>query len=208
MYVSKLNHNSDSGEIKNFIRENGFGILINHTHGKLWGTHLPMEFSEDETKLIGHVSKANPQWKNFNNDDEVLSIFTGPHTYISSSWYNHENVPTWNYIAAHVYGKIEIIEGDRLLHTLKHLVDRYEKHSQHPVSIDNMTPDYVKKQMNGVVGFEITITNIEAAYKLSQNHDAINHEAIVNELEKRSDDASHQVAEAMKKDFAKRQTEK
>jgi transcriptional regulator len=199
MYVPKQFQNDNSKEVKDFIEHNGFGILINQTNGKLWGTHLPLQLSEDGDKLYGHLSKANPQWRNFESGQEVMTIFTGPHAYISSSWYNHENVPTWNYVAAHVYGDIKIIEGEVLLQSLKRLVDKYEKASVKPVSVEKMTPEYLKREMQGIVGFEITIREIKAAYKLSQNRDKVNHERVVVELEKRADHDSLRVAELMKK---------
>lgn len=199
MYVPKQFQNDNSQEVKDFIEHNGFGILINQTNGKLWGTHLPLQLSEDGGKLYGHLSKANPQWRNFESGQEVMAIFTGPHAYISSSWYNHENVPTWNYVAAHVYGEIKIIEGEVLLQSLKRLVDKYEKSSAKPVSVEKMTPEYLKREMQGIIGFEITIREIKAAYKLSQNRDRVNHGRVVEELEKRADHESLRVAELMKK---------
>ncbi|HZI26008.1 MAG TPA: FMN-binding negative transcriptional regulator [Chryseolinea sp.] len=199
MFVPKYAHNNDDSEIKEFIKQNSFGILITHSSEKIIATHIPLEFSPDGSKLLGHISKANPQWKNFEADSDVLVIFSGPHAYISSSWYDHENVPTWNYIAAHVYGKIHIIEGDELYQALKHLVTRYETSSSNPISMDTMSPDYVRKSMQGLVGFEINITSIEAAYKLSQNRDQKNHTQIIHELEKRNDPGSRQIASEMKK---------
>jgi transcriptional regulator len=199
MFVPKFAHNNDNSEIKEFINQNSFGILISHSSGKMIATHIPLEFSGDGSKLLGHISKANPQWKNFQTDSEVLVIFSGPHAYISSSWYDHENVPTWNYIAAHVYGKIHIIEGDELYQALKHLVDKYETPSSNPISMETMSPDYVRNSMQGLVGFEINITSIEAAYKLSQNRDQKNHTQIIHELEKRNDPGSRQIANEMKK---------
>jgi transcriptional regulator len=198
MYVPKNFQNSDPAQIKDFIQANGFAILVSEGESRLVATHIPLELDESGSKLSGHISKANPQWKNFNPDKEILAIFPGPHAYISSSWYNHENVPTWNYIAVHVYGVIRFIEGEELVKSLKHLVDKYEKHSEHPVSIEKMSPDYFLKQVTGLVGFEITITKIEAAYKLSQNRDKVNHESIVHQLEKRNYGDDVKVAEAMK----------
>jgi transcriptional regulator len=199
MYVPKPFQNDDSDEVKNFIDQNGFGILISQNDGKLWGTHIPLHLSEDRSKLHGHISKANLQWKNFVHEREVMAIFTGPHAYVSSSWYNHENVPTWNYIAAHVYGKIKLVEGEVLLNSLKKLVHKYERNSVNPVSVEKMSPEYVSKSVQGLVGFEIEITEIKAAYKLSQNRDKVNYQNVVRELEKRNDENSFEVAQQMKK---------
>jgi transcriptional regulator len=199
MYTPKYARNEDISSIKAFIRENSFGILVSNAQQKLIATHIPLEFSADESKLLGHISRANPQWKTFTPESEILVIFNGPHAYISSSWYDHENVPTWNYIAAHVYGRIRIIEGDQLYQSLKHLVHHYESLSERPVSVETMSPEYVRKSMLGLVGFEIEITGMEATYKLSQNRDEKNHQSIIVELEKKKDHGSHQIAAEMKK---------
>ncbi len=199
MYVPRHFENKDAAAIKDFIRKNGFGILVSQREGKLHGTHIPFHFSGEETRLYGHVSRANVQWKDFNTGDEVMAIFTGPHTYISSSWYDHENVPTWNYIAAHVYGTIGIIEGEMLYQSLKQLVDKYERSEEQPVSLEKMSADYVRKAIQGIVGFEIAITEINAASKLSQNRDDLNFHNIIHALEKKDDHNAGEVAAAMKK---------
>jgi transcriptional regulator len=128
----------------------------------------------------------------------VLAIFNGPHTYISSSWYDHENVPTWNYIAVHVYGTAKLLEGEALFNSIKELTAKYEQYSERPVSVETMNREYLEREMRGLVGFEITIDRIEAAYKLSQNRDKKNHDAIISQLEKRNDAQSLGIAEAMK----------
>jgi Transcriptional regulator len=198
MYAPKYATHENKSEINDFIRQNGFGILVSSGDNSISATHTPMILNREGTELSGHISKANPQWKHFINAKEVLAIFQGPHAYISSSWYDHENVPTWNYIAAHVYGALRIIEGEELLSELKHLVNKYEAHSEQPVSVEAMSADYVQKEMRGIVGFKIAITKIEVSYKLSQNRDRKNFEEIVHQLEKRGDHPSLEVAKAMK----------
>jgi transcriptional regulator len=199
MHTPKHFINNNIDEIKKFIKENSFGILVTLADGKLIATHIPLALSDNDTKLRGHISRANKQWQSFPTDREVLAIFSGPHAYISSSWYDHENVPTWNYIAAHVYGKIKIIESEALYESLKHMVDKYEQHSEYPVALDKMSPEYIKQSMRGIVGFEITISNIEATFKLSQNRDQKNYENIINQLEKRNDQQSNAIASMMKR---------
>lgn len=198
MYIPKKFENKDVDQVRKFISENGFGILIRQSQKKINATHIPLVLSGDGSKLHGHLSKANPQAKTFQDNEEVLVIFNGPHAYISSSWYNHENVPTWNYIAVHVYGKIRIIEGEELRLSLKDLVDKYEQHSKQPVCVEKMSSDYLNKQMNGVIGFEITISQMEAAYKLSQNRDKVNHEAIISKLNERNHGDDQEIAREMK----------
>lgn len=202
MYIPKFYKNENIDEVKSFIRDNGFGILVSQAESKLWATHIPLELDKNENGkdvLYGHISKGNPQWKNFYEKENVLAIFQGPHAYISSSWYDHENVPTWNYIAVHIYGKIRVIEGEKLFHVLKKLTDKYESHSENPVSIEKMSEKYLQREIKGIVGFEIEIENIHSAYKLSQNRDKVNHTNIIKELEKKGDHNSLAVAEEMKK---------
>jgi len=127
----------------------------------------------------------------------VLAIFSGPHTYISSSWYDHENVPTWNYIAVHVMGKVRIVEEAALLESLKQLTDKYEKASACPVSVEKMSADLLRKNIPAIVGFEIVIEKMEASYKLSQNRDEENQRRIISHLEQRGDADSMKIALAM-----------
>lgn len=205
MHIPNHYKNEDLKEVKGFLTENSFGILINQTNGKLTGTHIPMELDRDEhgdDVLVGHISKANPQWENFHNNEEVLAIFNGPHAYVSSSWYEKENVPTWNYIAVHVYGEIKIIEGEELLGSLKKLVGKYEVNSVNPVSVEKMSAKTLK-QINGIIGFSIKINEIQAAYKLSQNRTESDYHTIVDELENIEDISSNRVAEEMKDRIAK-----
>lgn len=199
MYVSKLNRNEKVEELNEFIRQNSFGMLVSVVDGSAIATHIPMYLSEDGKTLTGHIARANSQWKNWESSSEVLAVFQGAHVYISSSWYDHENVPTWNYMAVHVYGKIRIIENEELLESLKNLVHKHEKNSVKPVSVEGMSEKYVRDQMRGIVGLEIRISKMEAAYKLSQNRDAKNHANIVLELEKRGDENSLAIAEQMRK---------
>lgn len=206
MYVPHQFKNENADEIREFVAQNGFGILISQTDARFLATHIPLELDADEQGapiLVGHLSRGNPQWKNFAHDSQVLVIFNGAQSYVSSSWYDHENVPTWNYIAVHIYGKIKIITGEKLLLALKKLVDKYEQRSAKPVSVATMSAAMLQKEMRGIVGFEVEITEIQAAYKLSQNRDDKNHDNITAELRASDDAAAHQVAAKMDKERRK-----
>ena len=201
MFIAKDNRNTDPVEIKEFIKANSFAILVTQYEGKPWATHIPLELdldNEGNEVLNGHISRGNPQWKEFNSESPVLAIFNGPNAYISSSWYDHENVPTWNYVAVHVYGKIRIVEGTELLNILKNQVDKHERTSAHPISVERMNQDFVATEMKGIVGIQIKIGEVQASYKLSQNRDEKNHENIIKELEKRGDVHSMNIAKLMK----------
>ena len=201
MYTPEIYKNENQEEIKKFLQKNSFGILINQTNGKLCATHIPLELEttkEGKDILWGHISKENPQWNGFIDNDQILAVFSGPHSYISSSWYDHENVPTWNYIAVHVYGKIKIIEGEAVIESLKKLVDKYEQNSKNPVLVENLS-EKTMMQSRGIVAFEIEINEIQATKKISQNRDEKNHQNIISELEKVNTNQSIAIANEMKK---------
>ena len=201
MYIPNLFKNENQAEIKNFIHENGFAILVNQTNGKLWATHIPLFLDTNKLGneiLVGHVSLENPQAESFKDNADVLAIFSGAHSYISSSWYDHENVPTWNYIAVHVYGKVTILNHDEAVLSLKKLVDKYEVKSENPVKVEELSKETMR-QARGVVAFEIEITSIDAVKKISQNRDEKNYKNIISELEKTNDSESIEMANIMKK---------
>ncbi|MDX1941437.1 MAG: FMN-binding negative transcriptional regulator [Saprospiraceae bacterium] len=202
MYTSNYNRNENSEEIRAFVKANSFGILVNTLEDKPWATHIPMLLETNdagEDILVGHIARANPQWHNFVKNSNVLAIFTAHHTYISSSWYNHENVPTWNYIAVHCYGKIRIIEGEELYQSLKNLMDKYEAYSEKPMRLEKMSEKLVQAQIRGIVGFEILVEEMQANYKLSQNRKDEDYRNVIQELEKRGDENSLKIAEEMSK---------
>lgn len=198
MYIPSMYKNDDINEIVNFIKENGFAQLVTCTNGIPQISHLPVLYKEDNGThfLHGHMARANSQWKSF--DDGALIVFSGPHHYISSSWYDHVNVPTWNYIAVHVYGTMRVIDGDELYASLKQLTEFYESDQVKPVQVDEMQ-DYVRKQMKGVVGFEMKIDRFEGKWKMSQNRDEKNYAAVIAQLEKLGTENSNAIAAEMKK---------
>jgi len=200
MYIPKLYKNENQEDIQNFIHKNGFGILVNQTDGKLWATHIPLllEVKNGKQYLVGHVSKENPQAESFKTHDEVLAIFSGVHTYISSSWYDHENVPTWNYLAVHIYGKVKLHSLEESIEALKKLVNKYEAKSENPVLIEDLSKKTMQ-QARGIVSFEIEVTAVEAKKKLSQNRDDKNYQTIITKLEDSNDYQSIEVAMEMKK---------
>lgn len=201
MYTPELYKNENQEEIRNFIHHNGFALLINQVNGKPWATHIPLVLetnSAGKEVLVGHLSIENPQAKSLQNGIEVLAVFSGPHAYISSSWYDHENVPTWNYIAVHVYGTIRILNYDETVASLKKLVDKYETQSENPIRIEDLS-EKTMRQARGIVAFEMEITSIEATKKLSQNRDSKNYQNIISELENTNDNQSISVANEMKK---------
>ncbi len=201
MYIPKYFRNNKQQEIEAFISKNSFAVMITYDEQKPIATHLPLELEtaiNGEKVLRGHIARGNPQWRSFENNHQVLAIFSGPHSYISSSWYNHINVPTWNYIAVHVYGQIKILSEEEVYASLKTLVNKYEVISKNPVTVEGRG-EYARQQLKGIVGFEISIDKIEGKWKLSQNRDDIDFQNIINELEKLNETNANAIAEEMKK---------
>ncbi|MEP7263092.1 MAG: FMN-binding negative transcriptional regulator [Bacteroidota bacterium] len=198
MYIPKIYRNDDVSEILEFIRKNGFAQLISVVDNIPFASHLPvmLKSADDKHLLHGHMTRGNPQWKSLSGQKALL-IFNGPHSYISASWYDHVNVPTWNYIAVHVYGTMRIIDGDELYASLKILTDHYEASQNKPITVEGME-DYVRKQMKGIVGFEMKVEKLEGKWKMSQNRDEKNHAAIIHQLEQINDADANDVAAVMK----------
>ena len=199
MYTPKLYREEDREKIIEFMRQNEFAVLVAYDGEKPTASHLLVEVFEEGGRIFinGHMSRVNPLWKTFEQNSEVLTIFHGPHTYVSPTWYNHVNVPTWNYQAVHVYGKPRIVEDyDEAYRILKRLVDRHETASHY--KMETLPQDFVAKEIKGIVAFQIEATRIEANYKLSQNRNDEDYRNIVVKLEEREDEMSRGVAEAMK----------
>jgi len=198
VYIPKLYREEDREKILELLKQNNFPALVSQNGEGLVATHLPVELEAGENgglTIYGHMSQANTQWKTF-GEQEVMLIFQGAHTYISPTWYDHVNVPTWNYMMVHVYGRARLVEGDELHSVLSRLVKRHEAQSSY--RLESLPEDFVAKEIKGIVGFAVDVTRIDAGYKLSQNRDDSNHANILHELEKREDEASKDVAKAMR----------
>lgn len=201
MYIPNYFKVDNIEEISSFVQKNSFGTVVTTEQGKPIATHLPMQLAKkgDDYFITGHLSYGNPQWKTFDTCDDVLVMFQGPHAYISSSWYEGENVPTWNYQSVHVYGEVSILDKEELKEDLTMLLQKYEKHREEPVLWDGLSHSLLEKQLNGIVGFKIKIQEIQAAYKLSQNRNKKDYFNIIDKLNEEEDFNSHRIAEVMSK---------
>lgn len=201
MYIPKLHKITDVEEIREFVQHNSFGTLVTTRKGRPIATHLPLQFlKEGEDYVItGHMAYGNPQWRTFESQEEVLVMFQGPHAYISSSWYEQENVPTWNYQAVHLYGEAQILDEEELKQDLTRLMEKYEKHREDPVLWDKLSPSVLEKELKGIVGFKIKVNEIQAAYKMSQNRNDTDYRNIMDQLQQEGIPAAAQMADEMKK---------
>lgn len=203
MYIPEYFAEKDLNAVAALIGEFGFATLVSQAEDRPLATHLPLELEVDETgrwSLFGHMARANPQWRNFAGGQQVLAIFMGPHAYISPSWYDHKNVPTWNYLAVHLYGKARLLEGEVLREKLKRLMQRYEtSQAAQPLSFDELPQPLIEKDLNSIAGFEITVEKIEAAAKLSQNRNEASYNRITERLKELDQYNARRIAAEMEK---------
>ena len=201
MYISHYYRQEDLKKIADFIREHDFATLVLSQDGLPVASHLLMEFetTPDGIWLVnGHMARANKLWRAFDAVKEVLLIFGGPNTYISPTWYKQLNVPTWNYIAVHLYGAPRVIDGGpELQDILARLIKRYETKSDY--RMETLPPDFREKEMRGAVGFQVKVTRVEANFKLSQNRSDEDHANVIHQLDARGDEQSVAIANEMKK---------
>ena len=199
MYIPKIYKSEDQKLMKEIIRENSFALLISDKE-KLAATHAMFLLNENGGNfyLETHISKANFQAIVLKDGDEVLCDFLGAHSYISSSWYDHQNVSTWNYEAVQIRGKVKLMNDDELYEHLRKLTFKYEKNQKCPMLVENMEDDYVKNEMKGAFGIHIFPTEIFIVNKLSQNRNESDFRNIIKELEESSDGNSQRIAERMR----------
>ena len=199
MYVPASFKIADAAEVHGFMRRHSFATLVTQGGGGMTATHLPILLDADagpRGTLLGHVARANPQWKTA--EGEALVIFAGPHAYISPSWYETPGtVPTWNYVAVHAYGALQLVEDSGSLHDiLTRMVSVYERGMPEPWSYDVADPD-LDGMLKAIVGFRIEITRLEGKAKLNQNHPEERRRKVVRALESQPDEDSQAIAGLM-----------
>ncbi|WP_409291024.1 FMN-binding negative transcriptional regulator [Peribacillus sp. SCS-37] len=201
MYIPKYFKVTDAGEIQEFVQANSFGTLVTAEKGNPIATHLPLGFHTEgkDSYITGHLAYGNPQWRTLEAGERVLAIFQGPHAYISSSWYDPENVPTWNYQAVHIYGKAVIMDCQELKQELISMLEKYEKHRKNPILWETLSPGLLESQMKGIVGFKMKAEEIQAAYKMSQNRHKTDYENIIDQLRLEGNKNSEEMAALMEK---------
>lgn len=201
MHLPSLYTEDNHDRIMAFLHSQAFGLLVSHGQEHPEASHLPYTVDEeyDTVYLYSHMSAGNRHATYLNNSANHLFVVQGVDHYISSTWYDHENVPTWNYISVHLTGSIEIQRGEDALDNIRRLMDHQEPPGQSNRSMDQLDPEMVQREMRGLIAFRLKINKIEAARKLSQNRDQKNYENIIRELEALNDTRASELAKEMKK---------
>jgi len=183
-----------------FMKANAFVILVSATESGPFASHVPVVLRETGEQLVvrGHFAKANPHWRYLEQQPQGLTIFHGPHSYISPSLYtNPESVPTWNYGAVHVYGQARLYSSpEDLLGMLHDLMGTFEP--AYATQWAGLDEDYRQRMLSHIVGFEIAVTQIEAKFKLSQNRTKEDQANVIASLDKAEDTAVSGVARMMR----------
>lgn len=198
MYIPSAFKMKDISEMLAVIQENSFATLFSTHEGMPFATHLPLLLNDTKDYVIGHFAKGNPQWKDIEKQ-KVLAIFHGPHCYISPSWYEtNQAVPTWNYVAVHVYGEIELMEhDDELINSFNNMIKKYE-HPTSTYSLTQVDEQLISNLNKGVQGFKLKILSMEGKKKLSQNHSNERQQLVIQKLEEIEHINEQQIARLMK----------
>ncbi len=173
MYIPDAFAVTDEAEVETVLQGLTLGCLVTHDEDGLFASHLPFLYDPTRRVLTGHVARPNPHWRR--GSGEALVIFQGVEAYVSPSWYPSKYqhgrvVPTWNYEAVHVYGRLAWREEpDWLREHLGALTDRYEGGRVKPWGLDDAPDDYIDSRVRMVVGLELAVERVEAKRKLSQN---------------------------------------
>jgi transcriptional regulator len=198
MYIPPFNTFPDKQEVISFMQKYSFGTIVTAVDNLPVATHLPFLIDQkgDQVIISSHFAKANPQSKDILNSD-ILVIFTEPHAYISPKNYKKEaNVPTWNYIAVHAYGKARTLQTEQEhLDLLERTIKNYE--AEYYNQWMQLPGEYRSKMIKGITGFEIVVTDLQAKSKLSQNRSATEQHNIINSLNKSESDSEREIAAYM-----------
>ena len=194
----------DKEKLIAFMQNHPFVTLIgSDKNGRIEATQIPVMIEEKEGSIFiyGHIARKSDHHQAFEENANVLALFTGAHTYVSGTWYsgNPQQASTWNYISIHARGQIKFLDERALIELLKKLSLHFENNNTASSTIyDNLPADYKEKLIKAILAFEIEITEMDNVHKLSQNRDEKSYDNIVQQLKKQEGDAK-EIGELMEK---------
>ncbi len=206
MYIPKLFEVTDLATLHEFIETHSFATLVTAAGERPIATRVPLLLERSRGRqgtLLGHVARANPQWRSFDGEQQCLAMFDGPHAYVSPSWYaNAPAVPTWNYAAVHVYGIPRAIhDAEQLARLVDRMVAAYEAGMTEPWP-GILPAEFKASMLKAIVGFAIEIDRIEGKFKLGQNRPLEDRLGTVAQLEASSDPAARELAALTRRHLA------
>jgi transcriptional regulator len=206
MHIPAQFAETDVAVLHELIRNAGAATLVTSTADGMEANHLPLLLDPGDGPhgaLLGHFARVNPQWRRFDPKAAALAIFTGPEAYVSPSWYpgkaeHGKAVPTWNFIAVHVYGALEILDNAaKTRDIVARLTDRHEAGRAEPWRVDDAPADYLQAMLKGIVGFRLRIDRLEGKRKLSQNRSAEDQASVIAGLRRHGGAQETATADAM-----------
>jgi transcriptional regulator len=181
MYVPSHFREDRVPQLHETMRSIAFGALVTLGQDGLVASHLPMLIDAEPAPfgtVTGHIARANPQWRSIKPEISALAIFTGPNSYISPAWYPTKQqtgkvVPTWNYVAIHATGKLRFFDdADSLRRIVTRLTDTHEAERAERWQVTDAPEAYIEAMLKAIVGFELTIAQLDGKWKMSQNRPA------------------------------------
>ena len=201
MYTPRHNQVEDRAALLAYMRAYSFATLATAGGAGLTATHLPFVVDEEDGRvtLLAHMAKANPQWRDFAAGSDAMVIFMQPHAYVSPRLYDsRQNVPTWNYVAVHAYGRPALIEERAAkLDLQKKLIRQYD--AGYLEQMAELPESYLDAKLAAIVSFSLEVTRIDARYKLSQDKNPAERERIARDLEAGGDSVAIETARLMRK---------
>ncbi|UEX90282.1 FMN-binding negative transcriptional regulator [Staphylococcus ratti] len=204
MYIPKQYQMHDFEEMVRFIEAHPFVTIVTMEGTRPIATHVPVnvDVEGEKIRLTGHLAKGNAQLETLVHNEAVLVLVQGPHAYISSTWYEKEDVPTWNYQSLHLYGKSRLLSPEELQADLKILLGKYEGNRSNGATWENLS-EQTLKQVKGIIGFEIQVTEMQGSYKLSQTKTDIDKNTIITQLANSNHSIERQLSDEMKRHVLK-----
>jgi len=193
----------DPAVVMEFMRQHPFITLVGcDEQNRPVLTQVPVliEQRDDQLFLVGHIMRKTDHHLAFEKNDQVVALFTSPHTYVSASWYSNPSIgSTWNYMSVHARGVLKFLGNEGLVDVMKKLTLHFENNNaQSPTVFDNLSEEYTTRMLKGIVAFEIEVQEIQNVFKLSQNRDEKSYHTIMGKLEAQGG-AGAFIAEEMKK---------
>jgi transcriptional regulator len=198
MYIPSQFREQDRATLVAFMREHGFATLVSNGPTGLIASHVPLLVDDEDGRVAirGHVARANPHWRD--HDGRALAIFSGPHCYISSAWYDADNtVPTWNYQAVHAAGTLELIEDEAgVARFFADLAAAYEG-AEARLWQERLSAESFAAFSKQIVCFRIEVDDLQGKWKLNQHHPAERRRKVIAELRRLGGEDREAIARAM-----------
>jgi transcriptional regulator len=202
MYSLPYHTEQDQQVVLEFIRQHPFAFIAGcSADNKPVASQVPVFIDERDGKLFlsGHIMKNTDHHKAFLHNPNVLAVFTGPHTYVSASWYSDKKqASTWNYMSVHAKGVLKFLDGQALLDVLKRTTNHFENNHYSGSNFEDLSPEYIQRLTKAIVAFEVEVVQIDNVFKLSQNRDEKSYHTIIDKLDAQDADGKF-IAGEMKK---------